>query len=203
MRGNCPRLLSETILQSLLYTFGAATGTCREGATAFEVGQRAKSAPMRRSRWGNCGCFQRQALQNKRDTVMLTLCSPPSCLLASMCRNPFAQIWLVGSAWSCSTLCRGVRTATRSRAAGDKFAGEGTKVASVAVDDRKESKALVEKRKRQFPIACGAVSRQSAASSVLYEGSVTVVYSTRAIGRPCPRRTCFYAQIVTEDPAID
>lgn len=90
-----------------------------------------------------------------------------------------------------------------SRAA-DKFAGEGIKVASVSVDDREKTEALVKKHKLAFPVAYGADARAVSAvtgafvnDDLLYlqatgfvlnpEGRiVTAVYSTGAIGRLLP-----------------
>ena len=43
--------------------------------------------------------------------------------------------------------------------AADKFGGEDIKIVSVSVDDREKSEALVEKRKRGFPVAYGADAR--------------------------------------------
>lgn len=88
--------------------------------------------------------------------------------------------------------------------AADEFAGEGIKVVSVSVDDRKKSEALVEKHELSFPVAYGADARAVSAATGAFvnadpvclqatgfvldpEGRiVTAVYSTRAIGRLQP-----------------
>jgi peroxiredoxin len=88
--------------------------------------------------------------------------------------------------------------------AADKLAGEGIKVASVSVDDREKSEALVEKHKLGFPVAFGADARAVSAATGAFvnddpvclqatgfvlnsEGRImTAVYSTRAIGRLLP-----------------
>jgi peroxiredoxin len=88
--------------------------------------------------------------------------------------------------------------------AADKFGGEDIKIVSVSVDDREKSEALVEKRKRGFPVAYGADARavsaftgafvndasvclRQPALSLNPEGPiVTAVYSTGAIGRLMP-----------------
>lgn len=87
-----------------------------------------------------------------------------------------------------------------ARAAG-KFGGEDIKIVSVSVDDREKSEALVEKRKRGFPVAYGADARAVSAANGAFvndapvylratgfvlnpEGPIVpVVYSIDAIGR--------------------
>ena len=88
--------------------------------------------------------------------------------------------------------------------AADKFGGEDIKIVSVSVDDREKSEALVEKRKRGFPVAYGADARAVSAATGAFvndapvylqatgfvlnpEGPiVTAVYSIGAIGRLMP-----------------
>ncbi|MDY0884093.1 redoxin domain-containing protein [Dongia soli] len=88
--------------------------------------------------------------------------------------------------------------------AADEFAGEGIKVASVSVDDREKSEALVEKHKLDFPVTYGADARAISAVTGAFVNDdpvclqatgfvldpeariVTAVYSTRAIGRLLP-----------------
>jgi peroxiredoxin len=88
--------------------------------------------------------------------------------------------------------------------AADKFGGEDIKIVSVSVDDREKSKALVEKRKRGFPVAYGADARAVSGATGAFvndapvylqptgfvlnpEGPiVTAVYSIGAIGRLMP-----------------
>jgi peroxiredoxin len=88
--------------------------------------------------------------------------------------------------------------------AADKFGGEDIKIASVSVDDRQKSEALVEKRKRGSPVAYGADARAVSAATGAFvndapvylqatgfvlnpEGPiVTAVYSIGAIGRLMP-----------------
>jgi peroxiredoxin len=86
----------------------------------------------------------------------------------------------------------------------DKFDAENIKIASVSVDDREKTEALVEKHKLGFPVAYGADARAVSAATGAFvndepvylqatgfvldpEGRiVTAVYSTGAIGRLLP-----------------
>jgi peroxiredoxin len=87
--------------------------------------------------------------------------------------------------------------------AADKFGGEDIKIFSVSVDDREKSEALVEKRKRGFPVAYGADARAASAAGAFVNDApvylqatgfvlnpegpiVTAVYSIGAIGRLMP-----------------
>lgn len=88
--------------------------------------------------------------------------------------------------------------------AAHNFAEEGINVVSVSVDDREKSEALVEKHKLEFSVAYDADARAVSAVTGAFvndnpiclqatgfvlnpEGLiVTVVYSTRAIGRLTP-----------------
>lgn len=86
----------------------------------------------------------------------------------------------------------------------DKFAEEGIKVASVSVDDREKTEALVAKSKLGFPVGYGADARAVSAATGAFVNDdpvylqatgfvlnpesriVTAVYSTGAIGRLLP-----------------
>lgn len=90
-----------------------------------------------------------------------------------------------------------------SRAAG-KFETESIKIASVSVDDREKTEALVEKYKLGFPVAYGADAKTVSAATGAFVNDdpvylqatgfvldpesriVTAVYSTGAIGRLLP-----------------
>ena len=110
--------------------------------------------------------------------------------------------------------------------AADKVGREDIKIVSVSVDDREKSEALVEKRKRGFPVAYGADARGVSAATGAFvkdapvylratgfvldsEGPiVTAVYSIGAIGRLMPHdvlglvRTSYLRQRTEEQRQI-
>ena len=75
----------------------------------------------------------------------------------------------------------GFGNARLARAA-DKFGGEDVKIVSVSVDDRENSEALVEKRKRGFSVAYRADARAVFAATRAFVNDASVYLEATGVG---------------------
>jgi hypothetical protein len=124
-------------------------------------------------------------------------------LPASVAAKSIRLAVLVGSVWSCFIALSGMVSATPGLRERRTNSGEDVKIVSVSVDDRENSEALVEKRKRGFPVAYHADARAVFAATRAFANDASVYLEATGFGdrreRPSDARRCagFVPQVVS------